>query len=134
MARFLCHLKRRTFSLLPIQLVPYCQYTLTSIIGALLLGLDSRQQGQQGFQGAVLGVDPDSLVSPWLVACWLVVVLTLPKPDTTLRSCPRKPVYCLLRVSSAICFKKFPSDEKIHFNLFPLSCQIPPFFNKFFLA
>lgn len=76
MARFLCHLKRRTFSLLPIQLVPYCQYTLTSIIGALLLGLDSRQQGQQGFQGAVLGVDPDSLVSPWLVACWLGLVLS----------------------------------------------------------
>jgi len=75
-ARFLCHLKRRTFSLLPIQLVPYCQYTLTSIIGALLLGLGSRQQGQQGFQGAVLAVDPDSLVTPWLVACWLVLVLS----------------------------------------------------------
>jgi hypothetical protein len=74
-ARFLCRLKRRTFSLLPIQLAPYCQYTLKAIIGTLLLGLASRQQGQRGFQGAVLAVDPDSLVTPWLVACWLVLVL-----------------------------------------------------------
>jgi hypothetical protein len=74
-ARFLCRLKQRTFSLLPIQLAPYCQYTLTAIFGALLLGLSSRQQGQQGSQGAVLALDPDSLVTPWLVACWLVLVL-----------------------------------------------------------
>jgi len=73
-ARFLCRLKRLTFSLLPIQLAPYCQYTLAAIIGALLLGLGSREQGQQGFQGAVLAVDPESLVTPWLVACWLVLV------------------------------------------------------------
>ena len=72
MARFLCRLLRLTFSLLPTQLAPYCQYTLAAIIGILLLGLASRQQGEQGFQGAVLAVDPDSLVTPWLVACWLV--------------------------------------------------------------
>lgn len=74
MARFLCCLLGLTFSLLPTQLVPYCQYTVTAIIGALLLGLASRQQGEQGFRGAVLAVDPDSLVTPWLVACWLVLV------------------------------------------------------------
>ena len=73
-ARFLCCLLGLTFSLLPTQLVPYCQYTVTAIIGALLLGLASRQQGEQGFQGTVLAVDPDSLVTPWLVACWLVLV------------------------------------------------------------
>jgi hypothetical protein len=74
-ARFLCRLRRRTFSLLPIQLAPYCQYTLRAIIGTLLLGLGVREQGQQGLQGAVLAVDPDSLVTPWLVACWLALVL-----------------------------------------------------------
>ena len=74
MARFLCRLLRLTFSLLPTQLAPYCQYTLAAVIGTLLLGLASRQQGEQGFQGAVLAVDPDSLVTPWLVACWLVLV------------------------------------------------------------
>jgi len=61
---------------LPIQLAPYYQYTLTTIIGTLLLGLGSHQQGQQGFQGAMLAVDPDSLVTPWLVACWLMLVLS----------------------------------------------------------
>jgi len=75
-ARFLCRLKHRTFSLLPIQLAPYCQYTVTAIIGTLLLGLGVRQQGQQGFQGATLAVDQDSLVTPWLVACWLMLVLS----------------------------------------------------------
>lgn len=74
-ARFLCRLKQRTFSLLPIQLAPYCQYTLTAILGVLLLGLDSRDHGHQGCQGAALAVDPNSLVTPWLVACWLVLVL-----------------------------------------------------------
>lgn len=74
MARFLCRLEGLTFSLLPIQLVPYVQYTVAAIIGTLLLGLGARRQGQTGFQGAVLAVDPDSLVTPWLVCCWLALV------------------------------------------------------------
>lgn len=74
MARFLCRFLRLTFSLLPIQLVPYVQYTVAAIIGTLLLGLGAREQKQQGFQGAVLAVDPESLVTPWLVACWLALV------------------------------------------------------------
>jgi len=73
-ARFLCRLKGLTFSLLPIQLVPYVQYTIAAIIGTLLLGLGACQQGQTGFQGAVLAVDPESLVTPWLVVCWLALV------------------------------------------------------------
>jgi hypothetical protein len=31
--------------------------------------------GQRGFHGASVEVDPDSLVTPWLVALWLAVVL-----------------------------------------------------------
>jgi len=73
-ARFLCPLKGLTFSLLPIQLVPYVQYTVAAIMGTLLLGLDARRQGQQGFQGAVIAIDPESQVTPWLVACWLALV------------------------------------------------------------
>ena len=83
MARFLCRLLRLTFSLLPTQLAPYCQYTLAAIIGALLLGLDSRQEGEQGFQGAVLAVDPDSLVTPgWWPAgwCWYAADFSVPTP------------------------------------------------------
>lgn len=73
-ARFLCCRTGQTFSLLPIQLIPYVQYTVQAVIGALLLGLVVRPKGQQGFHGAALAVDPESLVTPWLVACWLVLV------------------------------------------------------------
>jgi hypothetical protein len=61
--------------LLPIQLIPYLQYTVDAVIGTLLLGFRCRQMGQRGFFGASLEVDPDSLVTPWLVACWLSVVM-----------------------------------------------------------
>lgn len=61
--------------MLPVQLIPYCQYTVNAILGTLLLGLGCWQMGQRGFHGASVEVDQDSLVTPWLVACWLVVVL-----------------------------------------------------------
>ena len=75
MGRFLCREKRRTFSLLPIQLIPYFQYTVDSVLGTLLLCWGFWQKGQGGFWGASLEVDPDSLVTPWLVAFWLAAVL-----------------------------------------------------------
>jgi hypothetical protein len=74
-ARFLCLRTRKTFSLLPIQLIPYFQYTVSAVLGTLLLGLRCRQTGQRGFHGASVQVDPNSLVTPWLVACWLMAVL-----------------------------------------------------------
>ena len=74
-ARFLCRNRGGTLSLLPIQLIPYFQYTVGAVLGTLLLGWGCRQMGQRGFHGASLGVDPDSLLTPWLVACWLTVVL-----------------------------------------------------------
>jgi len=77
-ARFLCRRGRRTFSLLPIQLIPYFQYTVAAVIGTLLLALGCWQKGQKGFLGAVVAVDtvdPDSLLTPWLIFCWLKVVL-----------------------------------------------------------
>lgn len=73
-ARFSCRSKRATFSLLPVQLIPYFQYTVDAVIGTLLLGLGYREAGQQGFYGAAVEVDADSDVTPWLVACWLSVV------------------------------------------------------------
>jgi hypothetical protein len=74
-ARFLCRKRRKTFSLLPIQLIPYFQYTVDAVLGTLLLGWGSWQRGQEGFWGASVEVDPDSLVTPWLVAFWLAAVL-----------------------------------------------------------
>jgi hypothetical protein len=73
-ARFLCRAKDSTFSLLPIQLIPYFQYTAAAVVGTLLLGFQCWQTGQQGFFGAMLSVDPESMVTPWLVAYWLRVI------------------------------------------------------------
>jgi hypothetical protein len=61
--------------LLPIQLIPYFQYTALAVIGTLLLAFQCRQMGRQGFYGASIGVDPESLVTPWLIACWMRIVL-----------------------------------------------------------
>jgi hypothetical protein len=60
--------------LLPIQLIPYFQYTVTAVIGTLLLGYQHWQMGRRGFYGASVEVDADSLVTPWLVVCWLTIV------------------------------------------------------------
>jgi len=74
-ARFLCRKRRKTFSLLPIQLIPYFQYTVGAMIGTLLLGMGCWQMGQKGFHGASVAVDPDSLVTPWLITYWLLMVV-----------------------------------------------------------
>jgi len=74
-ARFLCCKKRRTFSLLPIQLIPYFQYTVHAVVATLLLGLLFWQKGQRGFYGASLCVDPDSRVTPWLVVYWHRIIV-----------------------------------------------------------
>ena len=60
---------------MPVQLIPYFQYTVSAVIGALLLAFQCWQMGQQGFHGASIGVNPESLVTPWLIACWLTTVL-----------------------------------------------------------
>ena len=74
-ARFLCGKMASTFSLLPVQLIPYHQYTAGAVLGALVLGLGCWQAGEKGFYGAALAVDPDSLLAPYLIACWLAMVL-----------------------------------------------------------
>lgn len=74
-ARFLCDKRQNTFSILPTQLIPYFQYTMNAVIGTLLLVLHCRLMGQKGFHGASVAVDPDSLLTPWLIACWLEVVV-----------------------------------------------------------
>jgi hypothetical protein len=60
--------------LLPIQLIPYFQYTVTAVLGTLLLAHHYRQMGRRGFYSASIEVDADSSVTPWLVVCWLVIV------------------------------------------------------------
>jgi hypothetical protein len=74
-ARFICRQRRKTFSLLPIQLIPYFQYTVGAVVETLLLGMGCWQMGQKGFHGASVAVDPESLVTPWLITCWLLTVV-----------------------------------------------------------
>ena len=74
-ARFACRQKGRTFSLLPDQLIPYCQYTVDTVVRTILTVLEFRRRGQRGFYGACLEVDPESSVTPWLIACWLGMML-----------------------------------------------------------
>jgi hypothetical protein len=56
-------------------LIPYFQYTVRAVIGTLLLALQYRHLGQQGFYGASISVEADSLVTPWLVVYWLAIVV-----------------------------------------------------------
>ena len=74
-ARLLCRKNNSTFSLLPIQLIPYFQYTVSAVIGTLFCGLSCRLMGQVGFYGAEASVDPESNVTAWLVFCWLMVMV-----------------------------------------------------------
>ncbi len=73
--RFLCRKEHTTFSLLPVELIPYHQYKVQAIVETLLLGLGCWNKGQRGFHGASAEVDQESLVTPWLVAWWLVVIV-----------------------------------------------------------
>ena len=41
----------------------------------LFLGMQCWQRGQKGFYSASEGVDPESLVTPWLITCWLGMVV-----------------------------------------------------------
>jgi hypothetical protein len=85
-ARFVCRQRRKTFSLLPMQLIPYFQYTAGAVIGTLLLGMQCWQTGQKGFYGASEAVDPEGLVTPWLITCWLMAVIQgLRRGHTALR-------------------------------------------------
>lgn len=74
-ARFLCRKRCQSFSLLPIQLIPYHQYTAGAVLGVLLLALGCWQAGQRGFWGACQAAHPDSLLTPYLVAYWLALIL-----------------------------------------------------------
>jgi hypothetical protein len=74
-ARFLCQEQQRTFSLLPIQLIPYFQYTVAAVIGTLLLGVYHWQTGRVGFRGAEESSHPESNVTAWLVFYWLTVMV-----------------------------------------------------------
>ncbi|RLC01756.1 MAG: hypothetical protein DRH90_15505 [Deltaproteobacteria bacterium] len=60
---------------MPVQLIPYFQYTVHTVIATLFMGLTSWQNGRCGFYDASICVDPESLVTPWLVMYWHNVIV-----------------------------------------------------------
>jgi len=75
-ARFICRRRQSTFSLLPIQLIPYFQYTVNAVLGVVLLAFRYWQMGRRGFYSASVQVDPDSMVTPYLVGYWLTAIIS----------------------------------------------------------
>jgi len=75
-ARFLCGKTGKTFSLLPCQLIPYCQYTVDAMVGTLLVVYRFQQMGRTGYYGASLELDPDCSVTPYLIQTWAVLLLS----------------------------------------------------------
>jgi hypothetical protein len=76
-ARFQCQLRLVTFSLLPIQLLPYHRYTVTTIVLLLLLAQESRRAGRVGLSAvAERQIPGDANATGWLLACWVGVVVT----------------------------------------------------------
>jgi len=73
--RFLCRTRGVTASLLPHQLAPYHQYTIESMVLALLLVFQVCAEDGVGVLAALEELPADSGVTPWLLACWLVTVL-----------------------------------------------------------
>lgn len=74
-ARFLCKTNHRSFSLLPHQLIPYCQYTLAAITQTLLLVNKHQQKGYMGYYHAANDLHPDCDVTPWLIYQWLTIFI-----------------------------------------------------------
>jgi hypothetical protein len=72
-ARFWCKTRRCSFSYLPHQLIPYCQYTIGAVAGALILAYQCYRQGHKGYYGASVQVDPNSLVTPFLIYRWAIM-------------------------------------------------------------
>jgi hypothetical protein len=75
--RFLCRNTGRTFSLLPHFLAPYHQYTVASMLFALLLAAACRPDGILSlFAAAEKLIAEDSRVTGFLLGTWLVLCVT----------------------------------------------------------
>ena len=71
-ARFQCATTGRTFSLLPIQLIPYHRYTAASVVGALLLAME---HNRSLFAVSEKILDVKSRANGYLLLAWLLVLV-----------------------------------------------------------
>ena len=75
MARFFCRTKRLTFSLLPVQLAPYCRYTVRSMLFSLLVAWQALGEGLGLFSVAEKRLDPESRITGCTLAFWLALTV-----------------------------------------------------------
>jgi len=76
-ARFLCRVRKLTFSLLPIQLLPYHRYTVATVVSLLLLAQAVlREEGSGLFSVAEQRLAGDARITGWELRCWLEVAVT----------------------------------------------------------
>jgi len=71
-ARFQCVAKARTFSLLPIQLIPYHRYTAASVVAALLLAME---HSRSLFAVSEKTLDVKSRANGYLLLAWLLLLV-----------------------------------------------------------
>ena len=75
-ARFQCRKLLLTFSLLPVQLLPYHRYTVTALVFALLLAQDLKQHDGLGLSGTAEKELPEECrVAGHLISWWLDIIL-----------------------------------------------------------
>ncbi len=72
-ARFQCRNTKKTFSLLPLELTPYCRYTTGSMLWTLLLA--GRTEGMSLFSVAEKLLDPDCRVNGSMLFYWHGILL-----------------------------------------------------------
>jgi hypothetical protein len=74
-ARFQCRPQKRTFSLLPHQLVPYHQYTAESIVWAVWFVAHLSHVGSSTpWSEAMNALPSEADVTAWLLRCWLYLL------------------------------------------------------------
>ena len=74
-ARYLCRRTGRTFSLLPMQLIPYHRYTLSAIVNALLLAQQLHDLAKRHPFREASDALSATLVTPVLFRRWLCTVV-----------------------------------------------------------
>lgn len=69
-ARIQCRETGRTASYLPIQLAPYCQYTVSTMAWVVLWACDFSKKGRNCYYQVYKQLDPDSLATTFLFYYW----------------------------------------------------------------
>jgi len=84
-ARFMCRKQGRTVLYLPFQLAPYFRYSVRTIILALMLTLELREEPSLSLWSVVEQLPADCSVTSWLLRSWLwALIKALRRSHSTL--------------------------------------------------